>query len=643
MRQPGTESDQIEHDAHPSKGEQRWREVFEHNPTMYFMVNPAGSVRLVNSFGASQLGYGAEELVGRSLADLVFADDRELVRQNISACLDMIGRSHSWEARQVRKDKSVLWLRQHAKAMWWTSSELIVLLACEDVTQRRGGDLELAKLAAIVASSDDAIVSKTLDGTISSWNGGAAKIFGYQASEMIGQPIFRIIPPDLHDEEREILARLQDGERLQHYETVRITKDGRRVDVSLTVSPLFSRSGQVVGASKVARDITAPKSAARALRESAARLSALIDTAVDGVILIDARGTILVFNPACEKLFGYPVDEVMGKNVKMLMPDHYRREHDHYLANYLESRRPRIIGVGREVVGRRKDGSTFPLNLSVGEAKQDGGSIFVGIIHDLTVAKCTETALQKARTELARVARVTTLGELTATIAHEVNQPLTGLVSSGNACLRWLASEPPDLEAARQSILRMISAGTRASEVIAKIRALIAKSPPQPIMLNINDAIAEVVALIDRELQRNQVLLQIDLSDDVPLIFGDRIQLQQVVLNLMLNAIEAMSDVTDRPRNLSVSSKRSEQDTVLIAVRDSGVGLEEVSPEQLFEAFFTTKKSGMGIGLAVSRTIVMAHGGRLWAAPSPPVGAIFQFTLPLASKDAPGNPMEVTD
>src|SRR5258708_2534719 len=177
----------------------------------------------------------------------------------------------------------------------------------------------------------------------------------------------------------------------------------------------------------IIRDITERKLAEQALRETAARLRTLTETAVDGAILIDARGVVLIFNPACEKLFGYSADEVIGENVKMLMPQPYRHEHDRYITNYRDTRDPKIIGSGREVVGLRKDGSTFPMDLSVGEARQDGESIFVGIIRDLTSRKRTETELEQARAELARIARVTTLGELTAAIAHEVNQPLTGL------------------------------------------------------------------------------------------------------------------------------------------------------------------------------------------------------------------------
>src|SRR5712671_3169743 len=609
--------------------ERQWREVFEHNPAMYFMVDASGIVLSVSPFGASQLGYAVSELVGQSVLNLVFEeDDKEFVRGKMSLCLETPGRSNSWEVRKRHKDGTMLWIRENARATWWSRNQLITLIACEDITERYWGDLESSRLAAIVSSSDDAIVSKTLDGTITSWNAGATNILGYEADEMIGQPITRIIPPELHEEEKQILARLHRGERIEHSETIRLAKDGRRVDISLTVSPLFNQSGKVVGASKVARDITERKLAEQALRETAARLRALTETAVDGVILIDARGVVLMFNPACEKLFGYSAEEVIGENVKMLMPQPYRHEHDRYITNYRDTRDPKIIGIGREVIGLRKDGSTFPMDLSVGEARQDGESIFVGIIRDLTSRKRNEAELEQARAELVRVARVTTLGELTAAIAHEVNQPLTGLVSSGNACLRWLAGDVPNLKAARESVERMISAGSRAGEVISRIRALVGKSPPLRDRLNINDAITEVIALVRGEVQRNRISLRTKLSTDLPLVLGDRIQLQQVILNLMLNAIEAMSEVSHPTRELSVLSVKDGPNGALVTVQDSGVGLDEAALDQIFGAFYSTKAHGMGIGLAVSRTIVQAHGGRLWATPNVPQGAIFQFTLP---------------
>jgi PAS domain S-box-containing protein len=283
---------------------------------MSFMVDASGMVLSVDAFGASQLGYAASELRGQSVLNLVVEEDKEFVRRKMSLCLETPGRSNSWEVRKRRKDRTMLWIRENARAMLWSRNQLIMLIACEDISERVWGAMESAQLAAIVSSSADAIVSKTLDGTITSWNAGATNILGYQADEMLGQPFTRIIPPELHQEEKQILMRLHRGERIQHYETIRLAKGGRRVDISLTISPLFSQSGKVVGASKIARDITERKLAEQALREIAARLRTLTETAVDGVILIDARGVVMVSNPACEKLFGYSADTLIGQNVK---------------------------------------------------------------------------------------------------------------------------------------------------------------------------------------------------------------------------------------------------------------------------------------------------------------------------------------
>jgi C4-dicarboxylate-specific signal transduction histidine kinase len=249
------------------------------------------------------------------------------------------------------------------------------------------------------------------------------------------------------------------------------------------------------------------------------------------------------------------------------------------------------------------------------------------VARDITTSREAEAELQRVRTELARVARVTTLGELTAAIAHEVNQPLTGVISSGNACLRWLAANPPNLEAARRSVERMIDDGNRAADVIRRIRDMVRKSPPRKDAFNINDTIMEVLALIRTELSRNDISPRAELANDLPVVWGDRIQLQQVILNLVMNAIEAMSEVSPTQRKLLIASVKDGSNGVLVRIQDSGVGLDGESLDHLFEAFFTTKARGMGMGLAVSQTILQAHGGRLWATPNASHGATFQFTL----------------
>jgi C4-dicarboxylate-specific signal transduction histidine kinase len=243
-----------------------------------------------------------------------------------------------------------------------------------------------------------------------------------------------------------------------------------------------------------------------------------------------------------------------------------------------------------------------------------------------------EEALQKAQAELAHVSRLMTLGELTASISHEVNQPLAAIVTNAQACLRWLALETPRPDEVRAAVERVVRDSNRASEVIQRIRALAKKTEPQMLALDINDVIREAISLEQRELLSQQVSLRTELASVLPPVLGDRVQLQQVVINLVMNALEAMAPVTDRPRDMLIRSQQEDSNEVHVAVRDSGMGIDSANAERLFNAFFTTKPSGMGMGLSISRSIIIAHGGRLWASPNVDHGATFQFTLPSNSQ-----------
>src|SRR5208337_3642664 len=281
----------------------------------------------------------------------------------------------------------------------------------------------------------------------------------------------------------------------------------------------------------------------------------------------------------------------------------------------------------------RKDGSRVPV--LTGAAIFEGGNEGVAFVLDLTERKRAEAEARESErryraveTELAHANRVATMGQLTASIAHEVNQPITAAVTNANTALRWLSARRPNLEEARRALGRIVENGNRAGEVISRIRALIKKAPPRKDGVTINDAILEVVALTHGEAVKNRVSVRTRLGEGLPVIEGDRVQLQQVMLNLIVNAIEAMSGTDEAPRNLLLSTEKAEPDGVLVAVRDSGPGLAPETLERLFDAFYTTKASGMGMGLSICRSIIEAHGGRLWATANPPRGAVFQFTVP---------------
>jgi two-component system, LuxR family, sensor kinase FixL len=351
----------------------------------------------------------------------------------------------------------------------------------------------------------------------------------------------------------------------------------------------------------------------------------LLDLTHDTVFVRDINDIITFWNRAAEKLYGWTRDEAVGQVCRHLMQTIFPAPLEEIMAE--------LNSTGRwegELIHTRRDGTQVVV-ASRWALQLDERAKPVAVLetnNDITERKRAEEALHKAQVELAHVTRVATLGEMTASISHEVNQPLAAVVTNANACLRWLARQSPDLDEARAAVERIIRDGGRASEVIERIRALVKKSPPRQDWLSINDIILEVIALARSEMHMNRVSLQTQLTDSLPLVLADRVQLQQVVLNLIVNGIEAMNRNSEGKRELGISTEEEGSSGVLIAVRDSGVGLNPENLEHLFDPFYTTKPDGMGMGLAISRSIIEAHGGRLWATPNAPRGAVFQFTLP---------------
>jgi len=356
----------------------------------------------------------------------------------------------------------------------------------------------------------------------------------------------------------------------------------------------------------------------------------LIDTAVDGIMVIDDLGSVQVYNHACERLFLYPPEEVIGRNVKMLMPEPYRREHDGYIGRYKTTGKRRIIGSGREVVGLRKDGTTFPMYLSVGEGRVSGQRIFVGIVHDLSDRNATEARFRELQAEMAHVSRLSAMGQLSSAMAHELNQPLTAtsnFLSTARIFLEGL--DDPKAVKADQALAQASEQVQRTGQIIRRLREFVEKRKVSRVSEDINAVVQDAVALGLVVSSDVDVRLHTDLKTGLPQLFIDRVQIQQVLVNLIRNAIDALRDAP--VKELSITTDLDGAD-VEVVVADTGPGVPDDIAARLFQPFVTTKSTGMGIGLMVCRSIIEAHEGTLTMNPRPGGGTIFSFRLPVAGE-----------
>lgn len=491
------------------ESEAQWKEVFEHNPVMYFMVDADGTVLSVNTFGAVQLGYQVSELRGQSVLKVFFEDDWDIVRKSVETCLAHIGQTHSWEIRKIRKDGTALWVRENAKAVQRRDNRLIVLIACEDITKRKEAENALRQSGNYLAEAQRLSHTGSFGWCVATgeiiWTDETFRIFGFDRAPYVALD--------------KVVQRIHPDDRAGAQQTIdRASSDGRDFD----------------------------------------------------------------------------------HEYRLLMPDgsiKYVHAAAHAVTN------------------------------------ASGGIEFVGAVTDVTAHKRAEATLHKAQAELAHVTRVTALGELAASIAHEVNQPLAAIVVNAAAALRWLDRDTPSLQETRSALVSIVNDGNRAGEVIQRVRALVSKTTAQKLPLDINEVVNEVLTLLNRELFSHRISLRLGLAPALGLVLADRIQMQQVILNLAINGIEAMQPVVDRPRELVIRTYREEDDQILVTVGDCGVGLAAQDADRLFDPFFTTKSGGMGMGLSICRSIVESHGGRLSASSNIGPGATFRFSLPMHQED----------
>ncbi len=394
----------------------------------------------------------------------------------------------------------------------------------------------------------------------------------------------------------------------------------------LRASPLRDESGKIVKWYGTNTDIDDRKRAEEELRRSEAFLAEGQRLSLSGSFLWRLDSDEITFSEQLYRTFEFARDapvtfERIGSRV--------HPEDIPLLTDKIEAARSGNSVLNYEIRLRMPNGSVKYLRtIAHGTRDRDGRPEIIGAVLDVTERRLADEALSQARSDLAHVTRVTSLGVLTASIAHEVNQPLSGIITNASTCLRMLAADPPNVEGARETAKRTIRDGNRASELITRLRALFSKKESTTEPVDLNEATQEVIALSLSELQRNRVILRPEFADDLPVVTGDRVQLQQVILNLLKNASEAMRAVNDRPRQLQIRTERGTDDQVRLTVQDAGVGLDPQAMDRLFQAFYTTKNDGMGIGLSVSRSIIERHHGRLWAEPNDGPGATFSFSIP---------------
>ncbi|MDO1559525.1 PAS domain S-box protein [Brevundimonas sp. 2R-24] len=367
------------------------------------------------------------------------------------------------------------------------------------------------------------------------------------------------------------------------------------------------------------------------LRAREAHLTSILATVPDAMIVIDERGIMHSFSQAAERLFGWTRDEALGRNVSVLMPSPYREQHDGYLARYLATGERRIIGMGRIVVGERKDGSTFPMELSVGEMHSGAQRFFTGFVRDLTERQKTEARLQELQTELVHISRLTALGEMASALAHELNQPLSAVANylKGSSRLLDAAEVPRDM--LKEALELAGEQALRAGEIIRRLRDFVARGETERRVESLHKLIEEAGALALVGAKEHGVRVSFRFDPAVDLVLADKVQIQQVVLNLIRNAIEAMENASRKVLEVRIDAGGDHE--ALVTVSDTGIGLTPEAAGQLFQPFFTTKRTGMGVGLSISRTIIEAHGGRIWAEPNPGGGTRFCFTLNMVDQE----------
>ncbi len=609
------------------------RILVETIPDGIITIDELGIVQSFNPAAERMFGYRAAEVIGHNVRLLMpksYAQEHDGYLRNYreTGRAKVIGIGREVEAR--RKDGTVFPIELAVGEFQYEGSRQFAGVI-RDITERKEVEAEARQLAAIVESSEAAIIGQDLEGIITSWNRGAERLYGYSTSEAIGQNVSVLTPPSRRSEVNQIMDRLTRNRRVKPLETVRMHKDGTLLDVSIAFSQVRNEGGDLIGVSSVARDITDIKEAERALTASAEQVRALVGTVPDGIVTINASGIIETFNPAAEKLFGFSADEVIGRNVNVLMPEPFHSAHNSYLQNYLQTGQARIIGIGREVEAKRKNGDVFPIELAVGEFQIGDQRMYAGVIRDITERKRFETELRAKNRELEEVNQ--SKDHFLAGMSHELRTPLNAIMGFTKSLLMEL---PGALNEEQKKYLGTVQSSSQhllslINDLLdlAKIEA--GKTEISLEQVDVQEVVESACAQLQPLAAEKGLAFHIVPAKRPVEALIDRRLLVQVVINLVNNAIKFTETGSIR---VEIQSSDLEDYCGAISVTDTGIGISATDQEKLFGAFVqvdtgsTRQYEGTGLGLHLSRSLCDLVGAKVTLVSAPGTGSTFTVLLP---------------
>jgi PAS domain S-box-containing protein len=616
--------------------EAKIRRLVDANIMGIFIWNLEGKIVEANEAFLNMVQYGREELASSRIrwTDLTPAEWRDRDARALTELMK-VGTVQPYEKEFFRKNGGRVPVLAGGALFEESGHEGVAFVL--DLSEQKRAEEALRqseqRWRTAFENSAIGIMMRDREGRFIAANSVFQNMLGYTESELCQLNFMDVTYEEDRKAFLELVGEILEGKR-QHYQIEKRyrRKDGALLWVRNNVALVPGTRDVAPFLFAVVEDITQHKQEESARRYSEEKYRVVVDTANDAVITADESGAIQFANPATMRVFGYDPKELIGKPLTVLMPEFMRKLHENGFRRYLATGQRHINWQGTELTGLRKNGQEFPVEVSFGELTMNGHRVFTGFIRDTTERKQAEEErerLRRVQADLAHVNRVSTMGELAASLAHEIRQPISAAMTDARTCSRWLTRDRPDLAEAQTAASRVVNDVARASEIIGRVMSLFKKDSLQHEEVDINELIQEMIALLRGEASRHSILIHSDLSLELAPIKADRVQLQQVLMNLMLNGIEAMKSM-NTPGKLTIKSQQDDSGQLLISVMDTGVGIPPEKIEQIFNAFFTSKPQGTGMGLPISRSIIEAHGGKLWASSNANGGATFEFTLPAA-------------